>query len=42
MELAPLAAALNTVLAGLPFTVTEELDPGAVLSYSPTLGQISG
>lgn len=30
MDLAPLAAVLNTVLAGLPFTVTEELDPGAV------------
>jgi len=30
MDLAPLAAALNTVLAGLPLTVTEELDPGAV------------
>jgi hypothetical protein len=30
MDLAPLAAALNTVLAGLPFTVIEELDPGAV------------
>jgi hypothetical protein len=30
MDLAPLAAALNTELAGLPFTVTEELDPGAV------------
>ena len=30
MDLAPLTAALNTVLAGLPLTVTEELDPGAV------------
>ncbi len=30
MDLAPLAAALNTVLAGLLFTVTEELDPSAV------------
>ena len=30
MNLAPLATALNTVLAGLPFSVTEELDPGAV------------
>ena len=30
MDLAPLATTLNTVLAGLPFTVTEELDPGAV------------
>lgn len=30
MDLAPWAAALNTVLAGLPFTVTEELDHGPV------------
>ena len=30
MPLAPLAAALNTVLTGLPLAVTEELDPGAV------------
>jgi hypothetical protein len=30
MHVAPLAAALNTVLAGLPFAITEELDPGAV------------
>lgn len=30
MDLAPLATALNTVLAGLPFTVTKELNPGAV------------
>ena len=30
MDLAPLAAALNTVLAGLPLTVTEVLDPCAV------------
>ena len=30
MHLAPLAPALNTVLAGLPFTVAEELDASAV------------
>ena len=30
MHLAPLAPALNTVLSGLPFAITEELDAGAV------------
>ena len=30
MHLAPLASTLDTVLAGLPFTVAQELDPGAV------------
>lgn len=30
MDLAPLAPALNTVLARLPFAITEELEPGAV------------
>lgn len=30
MNLAPLAPTLNTVLAGLPFAVAEELDAGAV------------
>ena len=30
MHLAPLAPALNTMLAGLSFPVAEELDPGAV------------
>jgi hypothetical protein len=30
MHLAPLASALKTVLAGLPFTITKELYPGAV------------
>lgn len=30
MHLAPLAAALNTMLARLPFAITKELDPGAV------------
>ncbi len=30
MHLAPLAAALDTVLSGLPFAIAEELDPGAV------------
>lgn len=30
LDLAPLAAALNTVLAGLPLTVATELDPGTV------------
>jgi len=30
MDLAPLASALHSVLAGLPFAITEELDPGAV------------
>ena len=30
MDLAPLASALNAVLAGLPFAITEKLDTGAV------------
>jgi hypothetical protein len=30
MHLAPLAAALNAMLAGLPFPVAKELDPGAL------------
>jgi hypothetical protein len=30
MDLAPLASALNAVLVGLPFTIPEELDAGAV------------
>ena len=30
MHLAPLTPPLNAVLAGLPFAITEELDPGAV------------
>ena len=30
MYLAPLAASLNTVLAGLPFTIAQELDASAV------------
>ena len=30
MDLAPLASALDTVLSGLPFTVAEKLDDGAV------------
>jgi hypothetical protein len=30
MDLAPLASALNAVLAHLPLAIAEELDPGAV------------
>jgi hypothetical protein len=35
MHLAPLASALNAMLAGLPFAITEELDPGAVDQKGP-------
>lgn len=30
MDLAPLASALHSVLAGLPFAIAKELDPGAI------------
>ena len=30
MDLAPLAATLNAMLSGLPFTIAQELDPGTL------------